>query len=166
MKPQEEQTHTFFNFEYSDRKPKSIAFHLQYLLLPCVCPFTFFIVKKQKIRGILNEVWIKTAYCTWLQQPSEPPIDAYWAMGRGTLHYWHIWCMSCVSTEIPTSINSSCKGRSYLTALCATVCWQPLEDSADWKSSENIKQKLPIHRHTYVTLQHSVMGSIQNVSPV
>ena len=38
--------HTFF--EHSDTKPKSIAFHLQYLLLPCVSAFTFFIMIKQK----------------------------------------------------------------------------------------------------------------------
>ena len=38
--------HSFF--EHSDTKPKSIAFHLRYLLLFCVAPFTFFIVKKQK----------------------------------------------------------------------------------------------------------------------
>lgn len=43
-----------------------------FAVTPCFPLHLFHCEKSRKMREILNKVWIKTSYCTWAQQFSEP----------------------------------------------------------------------------------------------
>ena len=94
---------------------------------PVFLPKPLSLWKNRKIRGILSldQNW----NCARAKCLSEP----YWnTLSNGKynspLRTHFMYVMWINTARSLTGTKSSCTGLSYLTTLCATVYWQPLED--------------------------------------